>query len=153
MPIYTASYFNTDHHHGRLVSISCSEPKGVIVHRKLDFLVPPADLHKDWENWKRSYQVKSQKQKFPAKKHIEEYQERYNLHIQNNWQALADYLNSYNPFEVETWQCWEREGEFCHRNLALAVVQESWPHLYGGSDVPMAIASPGLHYWFTKVLR
>ena len=47
--IYTASYFETNRHHGQLISISRSIPKGFRVDGRLEFFIPSADLLRDWK--------------------------------------------------------------------------------------------------------
>jgi hypothetical protein len=32
--------------------------------------------------------------------------------------------------------CWEKAGEFCHRNLVMLCVARWFPHVWGGLDVP-----------------
>lgn len=136
MPIYTASYFQPQHHNGRLVSISISEPKGFRSHKGLRFLAPPDDLHKDWEMWKK--EAKSAGLPFPAQFHIDAYTERYRLNFMARIDEIRAYLNSFTEWQSETWLCWERPGGFCHRNLAIAYVKKYYPHLYGGQDVKPA---------------
>jgi hypothetical protein len=47
--IYTASYFETNRHHGKLLSISRSIPQGFRVDGRLEFFIPGADLLWDWK--------------------------------------------------------------------------------------------------------
>lgn len=74
--LYTASYFEPVHHHGRLLSISRSVPKGFRVDGKLDFLAPNAQLLKDWKA-----------------KSIDEaaYCQRYRLQLKESWQQVSDW--------------------------------------------------------------
>lgn len=118
--LYTASYFAPEHHHGKLLSISRSVPKGFKVDGKLDFLTPNAQLLKDWSG-----------------KSIDEaaYCERYRLQLKESWQQVADWLKSLNASTTQTLMCWEPKGDFCHRNLVVKLVRKHRPDVFGGSDV------------------
>lgn len=136
--IYTASYFEENRHHGRLISISRSEPKGIRIDGKLDFLVPSIELLRDWK--KNLIDV-------------EGYIARYREEVRQNWAAVKAWIESLDPAEDQTLLCWERsrieknlkhwqqtgqwsEGRpFCHRNLAIKIVERYRPDCYGGRDV------------------
>ena len=135
--IYSASYFERKRHHGKLLSISRSVPQGFRVHGRLDFFVPGADLLRDWK-----------------KKSIDqaEYTNRYREQIRANLKPIKAWLASLNPQEDMTLLCWERSGidqtlkrwqetgewkeqrPFCHRNLAIKLVEKFRPDCYGGTD-------------------
>lgn len=117
--IYTASYFEPVHHHGKLLSISRSIPKGFKVDGKLDFLAPNAQLLKDW-------QAKSIDE--------DEYCKRYRTQLKESWQQVADWLKSLDAKTTATLLCWEAKG-FCHRNLVAKLAQKHRPDVFGGCDV------------------
>lgn len=118
--LYTASYFEPVHHHGRLLSISRSIPKGFRVDDKLEFLAPNAQLLKDWKD-----------------KSIDEdvYCQRYRLQLKESWQQVSDWLNSLNTNTTATLLCYERSGAFCHRNLVAKLVSKHRRDVFGGCDV------------------
>lgn len=136
--IYTASYFEENCHHGRLISISRSEPKRIRIHDKLDFLVPSAELLRDW----KSNLID-----------VAGYTARYREEVRQNWKSVKTWLNSLDPVEDQTLLCWEGSGidetlkrwqetgqwreeqPFCHRNLAIKLVERYRPDCYGGRDV------------------
>lgn len=140
MPIYAASLFESRHHHGRRVAVCRSLPKGAVVDRHLRFLAPPADLLLDWNSWKQ-YEAGI------TDDHERQYKERYWAHLLSVWDQLSRYLDGLPTDETETWLCWEKPDEFCHRNLLLKVIERDWPQHMGkggGADVEMAIAAPGI---------
>ena len=47
--LYTASYFEPQRHHGKLISISRSIPQNFRIHGRLEFFIPSADLLRDWK--------------------------------------------------------------------------------------------------------
>lgn len=118
--LYTASYFEPVHHHGRLLSISRSIPKRCTVDDKLDFLVPNAQLLSDWKD-----------------KSIDEaaYCERYRLQLKESWQQVSDWLKSLDASTTMTLLCYERSGAFCHRNLVAKLVSKHRRDVFGGCDV------------------
>lgn len=118
--LYTASYFERVHHHGRLIAISRSIPKNFKTDGKLDFLVPNAQLLDEWKT-----------------KSIDEdqYCQRYRLQIKESWQQVSDWLNSLDTKTNHTLLCWEAKGAFCHRNLVAKLVQKHRSGVFGGCDV------------------
>ncbi|MDV3002631.1 MAG: hypothetical protein N5P05_004286 (plasmid) [Chroococcopsis gigantea SAG 12.99] len=136
--IYSASYFESQRHHGQLISISRSIPKGFRVNGTLNFFVPSADLLKDWKE-----------------KLIDEeaYTARYREQIKANFKIIKGWLSELKPEKDATLLCWERSGAeetiktleetgrwqktqpFCHRNLVIKLVQKYRPDCYGGTDV------------------
>ncbi|ACK70822.1 conserved hypothetical protein [Gloeothece citriformis PCC 7424] len=136
--IYTASYFEPHRHHGQLFSISRSVPQGFRVDGRLEFFVPNANLLQDWKQ-KRINE--------------EEYINRYREQIKTNFKAIKAWLSDLNPKKHITLLCWERSGvdetlkrweetgqwkeeqPFCHRNLAIKVIQKFRPDCYGGRDI------------------
>jgi uncharacterized protein YeaO (DUF488 family) len=119
MAIYTASYVEPKHHHGSLISISRSQPKGFRVADNLSFLAPSAELLEDWKQ-----------------QHDEVgYTQRYREQLASSWEQVKFWLDSLTPTENSTLLCWERQGEFCHRNLVAQMVQRHRPDCYGGQDI------------------
>ncbi|KJH69801.1 DUF488 family protein, N3 subclade [Aliterella atlantica] len=118
--LYTASYFEPEHHHGVLLSISRSVPKGFRVDGALDFLAPNAQLLKDWK----------------AKSIDEEaYCQRYRLQLKESWQQVSSWLKSLDAKTNQTLLCWEHQGAFCHRNLIALLVQKHRSDVFGGCDI------------------
>lgn len=136
--IYTASYFEPNRHHGKLLSISRSIPQGFQVQGRLEFFIPSADLLQDWK-----------KQRIGKG----EYTDRYREQIKANLKAIQAWLSDLDPQEDMTLLCWERSGKdrtlvssqgkrplneeqaFCHRNLAIKLVYRFRLDCYGGTDV------------------
>jgi hypothetical protein len=136
--IYTASYFETNRHHGQLISISRSIPKWFRVDGRLEFFIPSADLLRDWKG-KRIDEA--------------EYTNRYREQIKANLKLIKAWLERLDPKEDQTLLCWEKSGinetlkrwqqmgkwqqerPFCHRNLAIKLVEKYRPDCYGGQDV------------------
>jgi uncharacterized protein YeaO (DUF488 family) len=136
--IYTASYFESNRHHGRLISISRSVPKGFKVDGRLDFFVPSAELLSRW----KAQEINE-----------EQYTELYRAQIKQNFKAIKAWLSSLDPQKDMTLLCWEKSGidetlkqwqetgvwkeekPFCHRNLAIKMVQRFRQDCYGGTDV------------------
>jgi uncharacterized protein YeaO (DUF488 family) len=120
MSIYTASYFEPEFHHGKLISISRSQPKGFRVAGNLPFLAPSVKLLEAWKQQK-----------------VDEagYVQRYREQIAASWITVKGWLDALKPAEDSTLLCWERQGEFCHRNLVAHFVQKHRPDCYGGRDI------------------
>lgn len=118
--LYTASYFEPEHHHGKLISISRSIPKGFKVDGFLDFLAPNTQLLKDWKD-----------------QSIDEaaYCQRYRLQLKESWQQVLSWLDSLNTSKTTTLLCYEPKGAFCHRNLIALLVRKHRPDVFGGCDV------------------
>jgi len=136
--IYTASYFEPNRHHGKLLSISRSIPQGFQVEGRLEFFIPIADLLQDWKK-QRIGKV--------------EYTDRYREQIKANLKTIQAWLSDLDPKEDMTLLCWERSGKdrtlvssqgksqlneeqpFCHRNLVIKLVYRFRLDCYGGTDV------------------
>jgi len=118
--LYTASYFAPEHHHGRLLSISRSVPKGFKVDGLLEFLAPNAQLLSLW-------QAKSIDE--------DEYCKRYRLQLKESWQQVLSWLKSLDKNTTATLLCYEPKGAFCHRNLVAKLVRKHRPEIFGGCDV------------------
>lgn len=152
--IYTASYFEPNRHHGQLLSISHSIPQGFRVDGRLEFLVPGVDLLRGW------------KEKLIGE---EEYTNRDREQIKANFKAIKAWLSNLNPKKDMTLLCWERSGidetlkrweetgqwheerPFCHRNLAIKLVQRFRPDCYGGTDV-LNVIMPVCHKCLSEVI-
>lgn len=134
--IYTASYFQSIHHHGALVPISLSIPKhckGVDQEHPLRELLAPSRQLLNW--WKKQEESAHESQElFPSPDVINEYTNRYRLEISPRIEEIKTYLETRDPEEDETWLCWEGVGEFCHRNLAYKLVEKYRPDCAGGRD-------------------
>ncbi len=124
--IYTASYFQPKNHHGQVISISRSTPKGITVDGSLPFLAPPADLLRDWDSTKKAGNPMP----------WEEYTARYKVHFARGLAEFKTWLSTLTPDQDVTLCCWEKAGDNCHRNLVGIAVQKFAPELWGGADVP-----------------
>ena len=125
--IYTASYKQPQNHHGELISISRTVPRGVSVNGSIPFLAPSQGLLEFWK----------------ATKDEQQYIDRYRQEISRHWggidsdTAIANWLRGLSPRIDQTLLCWEKSGDFCHRNLAIKFVQKYRPDCYGGMDIPL----------------
>ncbi|NJR56521.1 MAG: DUF488 domain-containing protein [Acaryochloris sp. CRU_2_0] len=126
MAIYSASYFEPENHHGSMISISRSSPKSFQVDSHLPFLAPSQQL---LEDWKKNQLTEA------------EYTGRYRQQLQQSWLQVNSWLSSLTPEADCTLLCWEKAGEFCHRNLVMQMVRKHRPECYGGRDAPVI---PGL---------
>ena len=118
--IYTASYFQKERHYGKKFSISRSEPKGISIDGKLEMFVPDGSILADYK-----------KRKIDEKGYIDRYREQ----MQRNLPQIKAWLQQLKPEEDVTLMCWERPGQFCHRNLVIKFVERYRPDCYGGQDV------------------
>ena len=118
--LYSASYFEPQNHHGSLVSISRSHPRSFQVDDQLPFLAPSQRLLDDWKH----HQLTE-----------EGYIDRYRQELQQAWPQVNSWLASLTPEGDCTLLCWEKAGEFCHRNLAMKVVRKHRPDCYSGRDI------------------
>lgn len=118
--IYTASYFESLCHHGRLISISRTIPKGFRVDGTLPIFVPAREILRAWKTGEIDE---------------EGYKDRYRAQLQSVWPEVKAWVRSLDFRENATLLCWERAGEFCHRNLVGAVVEHLRPDVFGGRDV------------------
>jgi hypothetical protein len=105
---------------------------------RLEFFIPSADLLHDW----KSNRIDEQG-----------YTNRYREQVKANFKAIKAWLSTLDPKKDMTLLCWERSGidetlkhwkqtgewkeqkPFCHRNLAIKMVQKFRPDCYGGTDV------------------
>ena len=119
--IYTASYSESQNHHGKLVPISRGTYKNVSTKNALPFFMPSSNLLKDWKAKKLTK---------------EQYINIFREEMRANLPQIKEWLNSLDPKEDQTLVCYEKAGEFCHRNLIIKFVQRDRPDCFGGCDVP-----------------
>lgn len=118
--IYSASFFEPKHHYGKLISIARSEPTAIKIDGKLEIFVPSKKLLLDYD--------------CKAIDHFE-YIDRYREEMRPKLPQIRAWINSLDPKVDLTLACWEKQGNFCHRNLAISFV-ESWrPDCFGGRDI------------------
>jgi hypothetical protein len=65
----------------------------------------------------------------------EAYTDRYRSEIKSNGQQVKAWIDSLSPVVDETMLCWEKAGQFCHRNLIAKMIEYYRPDCFGGSDV------------------
>lgn len=118
--LYTASYFQTTNHHGRLISVSRTIPKDFEIDGKLSFFAPQQDLLADWKEKKITPEI---------------YQEQYRNQIKHCWEQVKAWLAKLDPNQDATLLCWEAKGKFCHRNLIAQLVRKHRPDCFGGCDI------------------
>lgn len=123
--IYTASYFHPEHHHGKLVSVSRSNPKEFVRIPRLDFFAPSKDLL-SW--WKKSSQADGD---------WEDYQSAFFDELDANFQQIDDWIEKAPVQHDITLLCWEHPGDRCHRNDVGQLIAARAFHLWGGFDVPL----------------
>ncbi len=122
--IYTASYFQKENHHGKLVPISRTVPKGFSTKDSLSFFIPSSNLLKDW------------KAKTITK---DEYIARFREEIRIVLPEIKQWLKSLKPTENLTLLCWEKTTDknyFCHRDLIIKFIERDRPDCLGGCDIP-----------------
>ena len=118
--IYTASYFTPEHHHGLKISISRSEPKNIVVLGYLNMFAPSLALLNQWKKGMSE----------------QEYIDIYREEMRRKWYHIDFWLTRLKPEEDQTLLCWEKKGQFCHRNLVIKFVEKYRPDCYGGMDIP-----------------
>jgi len=119
--LYTASYFEPQHHHGLKIAISRTVPRGFKVDGSLLFLAPNSDLLNDWKV-----------QKIDEAGYIQQYREQ----IKENWGEVKAWLDKLNAKQQLTLLCCcETAGSFCHRALIAKLVKKYRPNCFGGCDV------------------
>jgi hypothetical protein len=133
--IFTASYFDHDCWHGTPIAISRGVPADLLSKVDMNFpirweLAPPEKLLNWWEEEVPHHS--------PTTEHIDKYTIAYRAHIQKGLSRIKQYLAALELGEDQTWLCYEPSGKFCHRNLAIRLVQQLRPDLYGGTDVSMS---------------
>ncbi len=118
--LYTASYFEPQHHHGLKIAISRTVPRGFKVDGSLLFLAPNSDLLNDWKA-----------QKIDEAGYIQQYREQ----IKDNWGEVKAWLDKLNAKQQLTLLCYEKKDSFCHRALIAKLVKKYRPDCFGGCDV------------------
>jgi uncharacterized protein YeaO (DUF488 family) len=118
--IYTASYFQKENHHGKLVSVSRTIPKIFSTMETLNFFTPSSFLLKDWKDGVITK---------------EQYIARFRKEIRGNLPKITEWVNKLDPSVDLTLLCWEKAGEFCHRNLIIKFIERDRPDCYGGCDI------------------
>jgi hypothetical protein len=118
--IYTASYFEPHNHHGSRISISRSEPHKIAVDEKLAIFVPEQRILSDYKRGSID---------------IEGYINRYREQMRRSFPHIRAWLDSLDPSVDMTLLCWEKPGQFCHRNLAIAFVERYRLDCFGGRDI------------------
>jgi len=119
--LYTASYFEPQHHHGLKIAISRTVPRGFKVDGSLLFLAPNSDLLNDWKA-----------QKIDEAGYIQQYREQ----TKGNWGEVKAWLDKLNTKQRLTLLCCcETAGSFCHRALIAKLVKKYRPDCFGGCDV------------------
>ena len=117
--IHTASFFRKDHWIGEPIAISLYPPKWFKGDR-LEFLAPSSRLLSDW------------KQGMTEQEYIDRF--RNELMLIRRWPTVKHWLDGLNPAIDQTLLCYEKPGEFCHRNLVYAMVQRHRPDCLGVQD-------------------
>jgi len=119
--LYTASYFEPQHHHGLKIAISRTVPRGFKVDGSLLFLAPNSDLLNDWKA-----------QKIDEAGYIQQYREQ----IKDNWGEVKAWLDKLNAKQQLTLLCCcEKADSFCHRVLIAKLVKKYRPDCFGGCNV------------------
>lgn len=124
--LYCASYFQSENHHGELIAISRSIPKGVEVAGHLDFFKPTQELLNWWKTTSQDESVWS------------EYTSRFWAILSDRKTQILDWVHALGrkPTQDMTLLCWEKAGALCHRNLVARLLQKHCPEWFGGCDVP-----------------
>ena len=122
--LYTASYFEPENHHGELISISRTVPNGVRVDSELPLFAPSPDLLRRWKA-----------------KLIDEdgYTSIYREQMRKSWSEVKNWVSSVHEHYTATLLCWEKAGEFCHRNFVAVIIEAQRPEIFGGRDVRRSI--------------
>ena len=124
--IYAASFFEPTNHHGELIGISRSLPQSFQGIRSLSFLAPSKELLSDWKH---------------SQMDEADYTNRFRAELGKRWSQIQPWLQSLQPQKDATLLCWERAGEFCHRNLVVQMLTKHRPDCIGGADIPVIQAS------------
>ena len=118
--IYTASYFCPEHHHGKLISISRSNPRAFVSIPRLMPFVPSKRLL-DW--WKKSSQIQ------------DEYRSKFADELAANNDKISRWLTQSHRHDI-TLLCWEKPGNFCHRQIVGELIRSRLPDYWGGDNIP-----------------
>lgn len=98
-----ASYFNRQHHIGKLISISIKQPGN---YEEFDLLFPTVELfyQKEFISW-------------------EEFKKQYRNILETRREKIIDVLSNREE-EIITFCCWERNPYNCHRFVAFEFLKE-----------------------------
>jgi len=108
--LVTASFYEPGYWRGELYRISLGYPRGQKkVWRDLPFLAPSRDIVQAY----KSHQIDAQ-----------EYAQRYRALLKERWGEVQGWLDSLSPERDITLLCYERAGEFCHRQVVVELVKE-----------------------------
>lgn len=124
--LYCASYKEPLNHHGQLVSISRSVPRGVEVAEHLDCFKPSKELLTWWQSTAKDSRAWA------------EYTSRFWALLAERKTQILDWIAALGrkPTNDMTLLCWERAGQLCHRNLVARLLQKHCISWFGGCDVP-----------------
>lgn len=145
--IYTASYFAPQHHHGELISISNSIPKGISVSESLGFFKPSRELLGWWKESRKDEAAWA------------EYTSRFWALLAERKETILNWIDSLGsrPDRDITLCCWEAEGEYCHRNLVARLLRKHKPDFFGGCDMPQLEIGDNVnwiwHYSYLSVFQ
>ena len=124
--LYTASYFQPETHHGKLISISASQPAQFKKLPTLNFFAPTWKLVEQWKNSKKT----------PKDWH--DYQDHFYHLVDERWNQIEDWFGDRTFLEENiTLLCWEKPKDYCHRNDVGALIAANLPYLWGGGDVQL----------------
>lgn len=113
--IYTASHFACNCHHGIRASVSLKDPPDHPADIRLTFFNPLPNMINGMDR----------------KQYLSLW---WGLMEQRRPQVEA-WLASLDPATHTTLLCWEKAGNFSHRNLILAIVKKYRPDCFGGNDI------------------
>jgi hypothetical protein len=131
--LYTASYFETQNHHGQLISISRSRPKNFTHLPTLDFFTPSQELLDFWHKRTKTAQLEEISALW------EQYQSGFFKLIDTRMSQIEEWISTLNPSQDYTLCCWEKTTDKipnCHRNDVGGLLSAMAPELWGGFDVP-----------------
>lgn len=129
--LYTASYFEPQNHHGELISISRSRPKNFQNIPTLEFFAPSQDLLNFWKDRSKTAATEE------LGKYWEEYQSGFLDLLCDRVDTIDRWLSALNSTRDYTLLCWEKAGDFCHRNDVGELLAARYTKLWGGFDVTL----------------
>ena len=119
--LYTASYYNPEHWHGKSYRISRAHPRGRTTNWDVQpFFYPSRRILALYRDEKMNFT---------------DFSEEYRVELQTNydWEAgFQDWLGDLKPEEDFTLLCFEPEGDNCHRRVAAAWLLDKIPELGPG---------------------
>lgn len=129
--LYTASYFQPENHHGQLLSVSRSRPQNFRSIKTLHFFTPSQDLLKFWKDKSKTAQLEE------LPKLWEQYQDGFFDLLDERIDQIHSWTSALK-YEDYTLLCWEKAGEYCHRNDVGELLAARCAHLWGGFDQPLS---------------